>query len=980
VSFDVGTLVSHYRLERRLGAGGMGEVYLARDLQLDRQVAIKFLVAPADDQSRRRLLREARAVAALDHPYICAVFDVGTDPAHGDFIVMSYVEGESLAARLRRGRLRTDEALAIGGHIAEALIAAHRHGIVHRDLKPQNVIITPAGDPKLLDFGLATYVAATRAAAEAETVSPLTQPQAVIGTPGYMAPEQVRNQPADFRSDVFALGCVLYECLTGRRAFFGATTADVFGQVLHVDPPPVSSLSSDLGPAHDALCARLLHKAPDQRFQSAEEVLGAIRALTPRTTSGAVPASTSRDTLTSHTWRVLRARPRTAAITLGACVGAGLFGLWLWSRWRELPVPPVEARGWYDRGVEALREGTYAGARASFEEAVRLFPQYVQAYSRLAEACSELDDERCAQAALVRVGALVPNQTWLNPEERLRLDAARASVLRDHDQAIADHRALVDRQPRDAGRWLDLGRAEEAAGRRAAARQEYAKAIELDRQYAAGHLRLGVLQAQAGLTAPGLASLDEAIRLYRTAANVEGEAEALLRKGIALSTLGQFGPARDALERVVQLAADPRYVSQRVRAHFELVRVTFFGGQFTEAEAIAREAVAEATGAGLQSLAAIGFIDLGNALLAARRYEDADAPFGKAIDIAKGQGAKRTEMRAQLQRAALRLESGKPEDAIALAAEPLRFFSESRDSRLEATAKTVVARADTSLERYEDASRLTAEVLRFAEASHDDVLVAQSLENLASQLARLGRLPEALAYRERIDRIHRGLKDHLSLAYDLVNHAELLILLGRGRDAEPLLGEVEQAIAAGDQAYAGRRQRAALLRALQASTERRFAEVGAFAATARGTATVKPDGTPLFAIVLAEYALAALGQSRIAPAVIAQWPHDATAPVLQRELSFWAAATLIERHQNVLAYAVASEAWSLPGAQGNLELRWRLAAVAAEASRGIAVPPDGANMPGRATSDAGQLTTTWAGDAAAYFARPDLAVLRRNVS
>jgi len=177
----------------------MGEVYLARDTRLDRLVAVKFLSAPTDVQGRRRLLRDARAVAALDHPNICAIYEVGTDSADGDFIVMQYVEGRTLAERLQSGRMRPEEALALAAQIADALMAAHHHGIVHRDLKPQNVVITPAGTAKLLDFGLARLAPAVAEASIRTTASEITDPRSIVGTPAYMSPEQARNEAPDFR-------------------------------------------------------------------------------------------------------------------------------------------------------------------------------------------------------------------------------------------------------------------------------------------------------------------------------------------------------------------------------------------------------------------------------------------------------------------------------------------------------------------------------------------------------------------------------------------------------------------------------------------------------------------------------------------------------------------------------------------------------------------------------------------------------------
>ena len=279
-----GARVSHYQLIRKLGSGGMGDVYLADDLHLGRAVAIKFLNAPTDARARQRLMNEARAAASLDHPVICGVHEVGSDPLRGDFIVMQYVEGETLASTISRGPLPREQALAIAADIADALAAAHQHGIIHRDLKPQNIVLQPSGRAKLLDFGIAKRLTSEHAAAEATTGTPLTRPHAMIGTPSYMAPEQVKGEATDARSDLFALGCVLYECVTGRRAFSGGTSGEVFGQILHAEPPSMSAVTPHVDPDLDALVVRLLRKAPAERFQSASEVVGAIRTLRGLTT------------------------------------------------------------------------------------------------------------------------------------------------------------------------------------------------------------------------------------------------------------------------------------------------------------------------------------------------------------------------------------------------------------------------------------------------------------------------------------------------------------------------------------------------------------------------------------------------------------------------------------------------------------------------------------------------------------------------
>ena len=818
MGLDAGSRIAQYRLERKIGAGGMGEVYLARDEKLNRLVAIKLLTA-ADDGAKRRLAREARAAASLDHPGICAVYEVGTDPEAGDFIAMQYIEGETLASRLRLGKMPADEAMGIAAQIAESLVAAHKHGLVHRDLKPQNIIITPQGSARLLDFGLALHVPTTIEAANAITSSRVTDPNMVLGTPSYMSPEQVRNETVDFRSDVFSLGCVIYECLTGQRAFTGNTTAEVLGAILHVDPPSVSSVTPSLGPAYDATCARMMDKTPSERFQSAEEALGAIRALMPSrslsaSTRPVVPARGSRRIVVQIT------------ISL-AVVVAGFFG-WQWYQRGSLPVPPPRAEKWYQDGVEALRDGAFVGARTAFTEAIKEFSGYMQAYSRLAEANAALDDDGAAKAALLEIATLTPSR-WPK-EERLRFEAAKATSLRQYSGAIAAYRELLDLDQKDASRWLDLGRAQEASSitPRTAALASYQKAAEIDPQYAAAHLRLGVMQIRNGKLQEGLASMDTAIELYRKGQRTEGEAEAQLRKGIAQVDSGSK-EAKATLEQVLQLAGNQRYPAQDIRAQFTLARLAGNNGQYDEAEAIARKAVSAATSGptDLRVLYANGLVDLGTTLLRKQRFEDADAQFVKAIAMAQELFAKRVEMRARTQQASMRLQMEKYAEAKALAEIPYRHFLETEDARPLADAKLILSRALENLEQYVEARKLAEELRQFAETTKDNVALGNAIESLAGQTTKQGDFPAAVRYREQIVELHRNLPS--ALPRDLTNHAELLIWMGRKADANRVLDEVEKGIAAGTSTFVEREARTAQLRALQAATELRWSDVIRFA-------------------------------------------------------------------------------------------------------------------------------------------------------
>ncbi len=275
---SVGSRLGPYEILAPLGAGGMGEVYRARDTRLERTVAIKVLPQhlSADPALRQRFEREARAASKLNHPHICTVHDVGSH-AGVDYLVLEHLEGDTLSARLGRGALPLDDALRFAIQIADALDRAHRQGLIHRDIKPGNVMLTPTG-AKLLDFGLAKSTGADAGpSTHLATATSLTAAGSIIGTFHYMAPEQIEGQEADARSDIFAFGLVLYEMLTGRRAFEGKTQASLVAAILEREPPPITTLAPASPPALDRLVRTCLAKDPDKRRQTMQDVLLDLR-------------------------------------------------------------------------------------------------------------------------------------------------------------------------------------------------------------------------------------------------------------------------------------------------------------------------------------------------------------------------------------------------------------------------------------------------------------------------------------------------------------------------------------------------------------------------------------------------------------------------------------------------------------------------------------------------------------------------------
>ena len=338
MALNPGTRLGPYEILSPLGAGGMGEVYRARDTRLDRDVAIKVLPQHLSSNSevRARFEREAKTVSGLNHPHICVLHDIGRE-GDTDFLVMELVEGETLAMRVARtGALPTADVVRIGSQIADALERAHRAGVIHRDLKPGNIMVTKTG-AKLMDFGLARGAGLTGTPGSGATLASLTQSPTVgqpltaegtlVGTFQYMSPEQLEGKDADVRSDIWALGCVLYEMATGMRAFDGKSQASLISAIMSSQPAPASQVSALAPAALDRLIAQCLTKDPDERIQSAHDVrlvLDALGAGAGSEASAGAPAARVR-------WPVALA----LGVALGAVIGFA-------AAWWLVPAPQVE--------------------------------------------------------------------------------------------------------------------------------------------------------------------------------------------------------------------------------------------------------------------------------------------------------------------------------------------------------------------------------------------------------------------------------------------------------------------------------------------------------------------------------------------------------------------------------------------------------------------------------------------------------------
>jgi eukaryotic-like serine/threonine-protein kinase len=336
--------IAHYKILTQLGAGGMGEVYLAQDTKLDRKVAIKVLPPElvSDEHAKKRLVREAKAAATLDHSNICSIYEVGEADGRS-FIVMQYVGGETLDAQMKKRPLALSETLSIANQVADALAEAHARGIIHRDIKPANIIITPRGQAKVMDFGLAK--SAPRASdSEAETQGMLTAPGTILGTLPYMSPEQVRGEEVDLRSDLFSFGTMVYEMVSGRQPFTGASAAATASAILTHEPLPLIRFAPDVPDELQRIVRKCLEKNAHHRYHSARDLeidLANIRRQyeslqTPPASSNAAPPAALQKSF--RYWRLV-----IAAVALIALISATVVYFWLSRRTPADSVPPIQS-------------------------------------------------------------------------------------------------------------------------------------------------------------------------------------------------------------------------------------------------------------------------------------------------------------------------------------------------------------------------------------------------------------------------------------------------------------------------------------------------------------------------------------------------------------------------------------------------------------------------------------------------------------
>jgi serine/threonine-protein kinase len=560
----IGRTLSHYQIVGEIGAGGMGVVYRAKDTLLERFVALKILPADAvaDEARRRRFLHEARAASALNHPNIVGIHDILHDEGV-DAIVMELVDGKSLQQRLANGALPAGQALSIARQMADALAAAHAAGIVHRDLKPANVMVTDRGQVKVLDFGIAKLDASRASTDDGTHTAPLTVMGSILGTAAYMSPEQARGEPVDGRTDVFSLGVVLFEMLSGRSPFAAPTITAVLHKLIYEDPPPFSSYGLDVPPAVDATVRRALAKQPSERFQTMDAMLAVLDALSAGRSPSAgelpVEAALRGRTAPRRRGRALAAAAIVAA--LGSVFAAWQAG-WLSARHgsgkqpttAELPATAFEA---YQQGQALLgrydREGYIDRSIQSFRHAIGLKSDYPAAYAGLGLAHWRKYREQRDPMHLKHAAENAGRAVELDPRLTLAL-VSLASVKIESGELDSADTLVQDALSRDPA-------SADALAARAYLRLRQKRIPDaLEAIRAAGQSRSddwsvalleGVILLNAEKAAEAIPALERATKLAPDSALV------FRNLGAAYHAVGRYADATASFQRALQIKPDP---------------------------------------------------------------------------------------------------------------------------------------------------------------------------------------------------------------------------------------------------------------------------------------------------------------------------------------------------------------------------------------------------------------------------------------
>ena len=781
----------------------MGVVYLAEDQHLGRRVAIKFLTS-TDRHYRARFIREARAVSALSHANIAIVHDYGESASDQPFIVMEYVKGKALNDLLEEG-LTLRRSVEIVSAITEALGEAHEQGIIHRDIKPSNVLVNERGIVKVLDFGLAKHLVeptTTGVDLDAQTIyATQTRSDVIVGTPLYLSPEQATGKQIDGRSDLFALGALLYECLTGRSAFSGGSVLEIGAQIIHVTPVAPSSLNSQVPPELDRITLKALEKKVEARYQTAAEFLKDLRAVSVTLTGNSVPVTTKTNRPTdgvhraTNAFATLTTQLRRQRFSLGTVIGAffvaGLVIAALVYWWpRSTYKPSAAALNWYERGTDNVRNGAYFQASKALAQAIEIDNNYALARARLAQAWTELDYYDRAKDELL-VATNIASRTPLAKTDQLYLEAITATVTRDFKAAVNAYTQIATLTPNESQIYVDLGYAYENDGNPDKALENYLKAIQLNEgQYATAYLRAGIVYNRKNQPDKAVEMFQTAEGLYRAASNNEGVNEVLRQRGILYRDKGQYPDAYAQFRQSLDTARAIGNEAQQISALIELSYLSSLQGSNVDAENYANQAVTIAQQKQLENLTAGGLLELGNTFSASGDYQKAEHYFNQAIQFARANKGRLRENRGLSNLGGLYIQTLRVDEGLRLVQQALEFFQQGNYPRNVGYCLTQIGRGNRRKADYAAALQALNQKLALAQQSNSQTAIADSYLELGALFYDQEKLPAALEQYDNALKIYESVNNRIRIAFCKANRGNILWRLGHYSQAQQLIDEV----------------------------------------------------------------------------------------------------------------------------------------------------------------------------------------------
>ena len=953
------TVLGRFRIVRLIGRGGMGEVYEAEDLQLGK-IALKTvrreiaLSPDAFDRFRQEVLLARR----ITGPQVCRIHELFLLPASDGreatvFLTMEYLDGETLTSRLARdGPIPWKEALRVALDLCEGLRLIHAEGIIHRDLKSGNIMLCPHGKNTrtvLMDFGLAQNFESTPSHTSGDSTADGVL--RIVGTPEYMAPEQFEGGTVSPATDIYALGIVLYEMITGVHPYAGPTPiAAAMRRARH--PASPSTVAAKVPPQWDRVIECCLQYEPSKRFQSAEDVAQALR-----------PGFASLRYLHKDRPWVFRA---ICALLLLA-VGWGAFRLWQIRRYYR---PSVEARHWYNSGVSALRERNYVKATRSLQAALNQEPRYVMAHARLAEAWANLDFQGNAQQEMLIVS---PDTSRLTPLDHMYVEAIQATITRDYPRGVEIYkRILTHLPPQDkAAGYVDLGMVYERAGDPTHALENYAKAAKFDADNPASFLLTAVLQSHLHHVPEANQSFERAEKLFTAEMNQEGLAELDYNRGYAAEDAGNLTEAKQHLERSLDEAKKISSVQLQIRTLTELSSVAYRSDAFPQAEQYADQAIRLARENQLDAWAANGLVRLATAQIHEGKLEQAEETLQQALKLTHRTEQPRWEAMANLTLATLMNQKQLPDEVIGPAQAALDYYKKVGFFVPAANASLLLIRTQRDKGQYQQALQSGNEFLALATSSGLHAQRRQAEELIGTVFLKMEQYPDALAHFQNA----AALADTAtSKAFEAYWAAVPLWKLGRYAESEAMLqiGPVNDMLAT----WAGEFRTAALL------SRMRYREA---LALARQMPEKYPKMQPNDQQEFESYRAIAeshLGMTKQALSDLDDLErHEKTAKFgeeAERNLVI-AEVNLFSRRPRQ-AHDAAVKAAAHYTSTGQLDSALRSVCLAAAASKLLKDEPAYSTFSAKAVDIISQIRHTWSPQVSqTYLSRPDLQLLMRGV-